>query len=361
MDLFSGGGGLTQGLKAAGFRVCSAVELDVVAADTYRANHRKTRIYVEDLRNVRGEDLLQDAEGHIDLLAACPPCQGFCTLTNKYRRPDPRNELIIEVGRLVEEILPTAIMIENVPGLAQKGMPLLKIFLQKIQSLGYHWNFEVLQAADYGVPQFRRRFVLMAGRGFEIPIPRRTHSRNGEEKNTKPWKDLRSAIGGFGEPVTTPQAALAGGPRVVDWHVVRAISEKNLARLKAALPGKSWKEIPEDVRPQCHRGGYEGFPNVYGRMTWDDPSPTITAGCLTPSMGRFGHPESDRTISLREAAVLQTFPPSYVFATDFVEKAVRIVGNAFPCEMARLLGRSARNEIRRHIRRDVPESSVKTV
>jgi DNA (cytosine-5)-methyltransferase 1 len=133
----------------------------------------------------------------------------------------------------------------------------------------------------------------------------------------------------------------AGGPQAVGWHVVRRLSEVNRRRLMASRAGASREELPKRLRPPCHRHSDKGFSNVYGRMSWDAPSSTITAGCLTLSMGRFGHPEKDRTISLREAALVQTFPFEYRFDTDFIEKAARIVGNALPCEFARLLANKA--------------------
>ena len=161
VDLFCGGGGLTVGLKKAGFQVVSAVELDHAAASTYQANHPDVKLFIQDIRYVTGEDLRQlSPSGEIDLLTGCPPCQGFTSLTAKYRREDPRNELINELVRLVDEIRPRAIMMENVPGLAQRGKHLFEPAVASLKELGYQIRYEVLQVADYGVPQFRRRLVL---------------------------------------------------------------------------------------------------------------------------------------------------------------------------------------------------------
>lgn len=337
VELFAGGGGAAVGLKEAGFHVAAAAELDKFAAQTYRTNHPESHLLEEDVRGIKGNHLLALAGGRIDLLAACPPCQGFSTLTNKYRREDERNTLVREVGRLVEETLPSALMLENVPGLAGKGMHLLEELLNKLEALGYQYQWRVVQLADYGIPQRRRRLVLLAGRGFSIEVPSRTHSFDGRGE-LKKWETLRSAIGHIEEEaIQLPDALANGGPQAFNWHVVRRLSEINRRRLVAAKAGASREDLPKRLRPDCHKDSGKGFTNVYGRMSWDAPSSTITAGCLTLSMGRFGHPEYDRTISLREAALIQTFPENYQFDTAFIEKAARIVGNALPCVFARIL------------------------
>jgi DNA (cytosine-5)-methyltransferase 1 len=353
VELFAGGGGVAVGLKKAGFRVAVAVELDQFAAQTYKRNHPRTKLLVEDVCKIGGERLMELAGGQrIDLLAACPPCQGFCSLTSKYRKEDERNALVREVARVAEETLPTALMFENVPGLAEKGRPLFQELLDRLEALGYRCSWKVVQLADYGIPQRRRRLVMLAGRGFTIEIPDPTHSFDGRN-GLKKWNDLRSAIGHIDEEaLELPDAMAVGGPRKVGWHVVRRISDLNRKRLAAAKAGVSLHELPKKLRPLCHQSVTEGFSNVYGRMSWESPSSTITAGCLTPSMGRFGHPEKDRTISLKEAALIQTFPKDYVFDTDFVEKATRIVGNALPCNFAKLLARRALKAILS--RKDLP-------
>lgn len=343
-DLFSGGGGLTVGLKRAGFSVVGAVEIERHAASTYQANHPETRLFVQDVRHLKGDDLLRlTRSGTLDLLAGCPPCQGFTSLTAKYKRDDPRNALVGEMLRLIEETLPRAIMIENVPGLANRGKALLDPMIARLRELGYAVECDVLQVADYGVPQFRRRLVLLAGHGFGIPIPEPTHSRDGKKRSK--WRSVREAIGDLPPPPTLSEAKKRGPFPTRDWHVVRDLGPRNLARLRAADPGKSWKTIPEELRPRCHRDGYDGFPNVYGRMRWDEPSPAITGGCTTFSKGRFGHPEEDRTISVREAARLQTFPDEYVFDTPFMDYVCNIIGNALPCDFATVLSARCREAI----------------
>lgn len=333
VEIFAGGGGLAVGLERAGFRPVAAIEIERDAAATFKANHPGVQVFRQDVREISGAALLELGGGSIDVLAACPPCQGFSSLTSKYRRDDPRNALVSEVARLTEETLPTAVMIENVPGLANKGRPLFDDLVTRLEKAGYVCNWSILQVADYGVPQMRRRLVLLAGKGFKIDMPATTHARAGANGKNR-WRTVRDAIGHMNEAVPFVDAVAGGGAHLADWHVIRKLSDANRQRLSQAKVGASGMDTPDHLRPPCHRGGYAGFSNVYGRMAWDEPSPTITAGCTTLSKGRFGHPEQLRTISLREAALLQTFPEDYHFETDAFERACEMVGNALPCAFA---------------------------
>lgn len=341
IDLFSGGGGLSEGMRQAGFSINAAVEIDPIAADTFRLNHKGAVVIERDVRFVSSSELLKAADipwGQLDLLAGCPPCQGFSSLTTKYKRDDKRNTLIQEVSRLVKELMPRSIMIENVPGLMGRGRDYLSEFIKGLEKIGYLVNYDVLQVADYGVPQERRRFVLLAGLGFEIEMPSPTHSRNGENGLPK-WKTVGEAIAGLGKPVPLNECSSYGGPRNLNWHVTRDISNINIERLKHLRPGGPRYDIPDHLRPKCHQGNNNGFSNVYGRMSLDSPSPTITGGCTVLSKGRFGHPTELRTISVREAARLQTFPDSFEVSTNFIDHACQIIGNALPCEFARVMSR----------------------
>ena len=344
VEIFSGGGGLAVGLREAGFKTVAAVEVEPHAAATFKANHPTVQVYRQDVRTVTGAMLATLTEEGVDVLAACPPCQGFSSLTSKWRREDARNSLVSEVGRLADELRPKAVMMENVPGLAKKGRPLFDALLEQLENLGYETNWSILQVADYGVPQRRRRLVLLAGLGFSTPMPEATHSKTGDDGRLK-WRTVRDTISEMDEPVTFPEAKERGGAQACDWHVVRQLSAVNIERLKLSRPGGSWKDLPEELRVPCHRNGYSGFSNVYGRMVWDEPAGTITAGCTTLSKGRFGHPENDRTISLREAALLQTFPSDYRFETPHFERACEIVGNALPCVFAEAIAREVRRAI----------------
>lgn len=347
IDIFSGGGGLTVGLKRAGFHVVAAVENEAHAFATYKANHSEVQGFKQDVRTVDGDSLKRcSPTGRVDLIAGCPPCQGFSTLTSKYRTPDPRNELVREMGRLVDEVRPRAVMMENVPGLVAKGSSLFIEFVTKLERLGYKPVWDILQVADFGIPQRRRRLVLLAGYDFSIDLPVPTHSRTGEA-GLQPWRTLRDAIGEVGPPLVLSDAVARGGPGRVGWHVVRQLSPQNVQRMKSAKPGESWATIPNEVRPKCHQN-IEGhyFSNVYGRMRWDEASVTITSGCTTFSKGRFGHPDEDRTISALEAALIQTFPRDYVFDTPYMEYVCNIIGNALPCDFAEVVARQCLDAFR---------------
>ena len=340
IDVFAGAGGLTVGLKRTGFRVVGAVELEAHAFATYKANHPEVRCLKQDIATVSGSTLLEHAGiDRLDLLAGCPPCQGFTSLTAKYKgKEDHRNQLVLEMARLTEETRPRAVMMENVPGLTRKGRDLYRQLRDRLERLGYRLTEDVLQVADYGVPQFRRRLVMLGGLDFEIPLPRATHSRS-PTGDLAAWRTVRDAIEGMPVALTLPEAKAQGYVERTDWHIVRQLSPANRARMKAATAGETWTGIPERLRPACHRDGYVGFTNVYGRMQWDRPAPTITGGCTTFSKGRFGHPDAHRTISVREAAMLQTFPDDYRLDTPYMDYVCNMIGNALPCDFAEAISR----------------------
>ena len=346
VDLFAGGGGLSLGLKQAGFVVSAAVESEPSACDTYSINHRGTVLFNRDIREISGIELIRTSPTlEIDFIAACPPCQGFSSLTSKYKKADLRNELIFEFVRLVEEVLPAAIMMENVPGLAKKGSSIFRSAMDRLSAAGYNLTQATLDVANFGIPQHRKRLVVLGGRGFPITIPPATHAEK-QTVNQRPWVTVRDAIENFDRPSTLLKAIALGGPEVVNWHVTRSISPINLARLRATRAGTDRSRLPVELRPKCHQGSDSGFSNVYGRMSWDKPAPTITGGCTTLSKGRFGHPSLLRTISVREAATLQSFPLTYQFSGGFMEKVCDIIGNALPPRFAEIMAAACIDSIR---------------
>lgn len=338
VDLFSGGGGLTQGLKEAGFMVCAAVELDASACETYSANHPETILYQRDIREITGSELLKTSPtGKIDLIAACPPCQGFSSLTAKYKREDERNQLIFDFVRLVKEVRPQTLMMENVPGLANgKGRQLFLLALSEFETLGYRLKYDVLNVADYGIPQHRKRLVVLGGLNKCIDIPPPTHA-EWENSSLSPWVTVKETIAELPKPKTMSSRRPIEGDVAANWHITRDLSEINKARLRALRAGQSRAHIPIELRPPCHKKSDHGFSNVYARMSWDAPSPTITGGCTTLSKGRFGHPSQLRTISVYEAALLQTFPSTYKFKTEHMDTVCKLIGNALPPKFAQAM------------------------
>jgi DNA (cytosine-5)-methyltransferase 1 len=274
-------------------------------------------------------------------------------LTAKNKQNDSRNELLLVMGELIEEIRPEAIMMENVPGLADRGKPIFEKFLKALRRLGYHYEWRIEQMANFGIPQSRRRLVLLAGRGFNIAFPAPSHTRSPKPgSELKPWTTVRETIGHMGAPITLSAALANGGPQSRNWHVVRDLQPQTKERLRAAKPGQTWLKIDESVRPRCHRNGYDGFTNVYGRMAWDQVSPTVTGGCTTPCKGRFGHPDKRRyTISVREAALLQTFPENYRFVTDQMDAVCDLIGNAVPPLYAKLAAKEVLASIKKRVHR----------
>ena len=330
-----------MGLKKAGFNVVAGVELNPKVAKTYEANNPGAQLIVKDIRQVTGAEILKLTKlDSIDLVAGCPPCQGFSKLTDKYHRTDSRNGLVLEMARIIAELNPRMVMMENVPGLATRGKAILNKFMERLKAMGYCMNKDVLQMADYGVPQSRNRLVLLAGKGFEIPLPIPTYSiKGGKGGELKPWLTLEDAIKGMPNPVTLSKANSSGGPKNFNWHVISDLTELNKNRLNALNQGGSRKGLPKKLRPKCHETN-DGFKNVYGRLSWTQTPPTMTSGFTRLSMGRFGHPDELRTLSVREAALIQTFPMSYKFETEFMSTACELVGNALPCVFATKVAKS---------------------
>lgn len=325
IDLFSGAGGMTLGLKLAGFKVVGAIEIDSVAVETYHSNHPDVFVWGKDIKGISVKQVMRKLklrEGDLDLLAGCPPCQGFSSIRtrNKGIVNDPRNELIFQFLRFVKKLKPKTVMMENTPELAKDWR--MDQFVRQLNKLGYQGEYPILNAADYGVPQRRKRMVLMAGRFNIVPFPK-------PEKTTV---TVRRAIGSLPEP------GKSGDP-LHDYLENRSV--RIIDRIqKTPKDGGSRKDLGDNDQLPCHKN-QNGFNDVYGRMSWGREAPTITGGCTNPSKGRFLHPEQNRAITLREAALLQSFPPDYHFSlSGGKQRASALIGNALPPEFVKRHARS---------------------
>jgi DNA (cytosine-5)-methyltransferase 1 len=322
IDLFSGCGGMTEGLTQAGFDVIGAVEIDPLAARTYAMNHRSVHVWNEDIRHLEAATLRRELRleiGELDLVTGCPPCQGFSRMRTlnggNANITDDRNDLVFDFLRMVDHFRPKAVLMENVPGLARDHR--FELFCDELQSLGYVANHAVLNAADFAVPQRRERLIVLCG--LETPIQ---FARNAKVKRT-----VRDAIS------TLPTAGRSGDPA----HDLGETRSPAVARMISLIPkdGGSRSALSSEYTLPCHRR-CDGFGDVYGRMAWDAVSPTITSGFVNPSKGRFLHPMQDRTITIREGALLQSFPHSYRFPIEAGKYPVaEMIGNAIPPEFIR--------------------------
>jgi DNA (cytosine-5)-methyltransferase 1 len=322
IDLFAGCGGMTEGLFQAGFRVLAAVELDKHAAKTYRANNdrRGVRLFERDIRTVDVSEIGELlGEEPLHLLAGCPPCQGFSAMRRRNRKgavDDPRNKLICEYVRFVRALQPVVIMLENVPALAD--YPDFSRALEDMGNLGYDPQVEIVELGDYGVPQKRKRLIVIGSLLGTI----RPAVGDGQ------LVTVRDAIGCL-ESVSCTKDPV---------HMMFPAHSPRVQERISLTPhdGGSRTDLPSSLQLRCHQRDNVGFKDVYGRLAWARVASTITGGCLNPSKGRFLHPEEDRCITAREAAMLQTFPRRYIFLGDVPRSATALmIGNALPPEFAR--------------------------
>lgn len=325
VDLFCGIGGLTFGLSNAGIAVRAGLDNDESCRFSYEANNRESQFHHTDVRDIQFSDIaLHYEDADVTVMVGCAPCQPFSAHTRKSRQSDEDCSLVDEFARLINEGTPDFVSMENVPGLA-KHRAFFRL-LELLSKLGYEFQHQVLSCINYGVPQTRRRLVLLASRLGAIRLPLATDDR----PTVQDFISNMPAIEG-GRPFPSDPA-----------HTTLPLSNLNLSRIRRSTPGGTWKDWDDDYINSCHRRAY--YPAPYGRMRWDAPAPTITTQFCYYSTGRFGHPEQDRTISVREAALLQTFPMDYnLIESDehvVIHKIARHVGNAVPVKLAEAVGRS---------------------
>ncbi len=377
IDLFAGAGGLSEGLRQAGFHCLFANEISEAHSHTLKANHPETTVRTDDIRALNAESIRKElslAKGELDLLAGGPPCQGFSVNAPIRSRSDERNHLFQDFLQFVEAFDPKTVLIENVPGMVsyEKGETVSAI-LASLKSLGYQAAVRILYAAHYGVPQMRWRTIFIANRIGIDPVdmyPMPSHFAVGRANFTTRYlgrslvldakelsylpnnitvaeaiSDLPEIENGGGheimeyalEPQSTYQKEIRKGSNAIQNHVSAGLGHANLVRLPHIPQGGSWRDIPFDLLPEgMKRARRSDHTKRYGRLHPEGIGSTILTKC-DPHWGTYIHPEQDRVISVREAARLQSFPDRFRFYGSLSEQYEQ-VGNAVPPLFAKALG-----------------------
>ena len=337
VDLFCGVGGLTHGLARAGVDVRLGVDIDPACEYPYTANN-DAKFLLKPVEELDADELRSYyRENGIKLLAGCAPCQTFSTYNQKATESDKRWWLLLQFSRLVDELCPDLVTMENVPRLAEQNI--FYEFVANLERKGYSVNYRIVNCADYGVPQHRNRLVLLASKMGAITLL--SPAEFGKQPQT-----VREVIERL--------PPLAAGSSCLQDHLHQSsiLSELNLRRIRKSKPGGTWRDWPPELIADCHKKkSGKTYPSVYGRMTWDDPSPTMTTQFFGFGNGRFGHPEQDRAISLREGAILQSFPQNYKFVPPGKQVQLkvigRLIGNAVPVTLGEAIGASLLSHVRK--------------
>jgi DNA (cytosine-5)-methyltransferase 1 len=327
VDLFCGAGGLTHGLIKGGITVVAGIDVDKSCRYPYEKNNA-AHFLERDIKALPASEIKGLFAGAVTtLLAGCAPCQPFSTYSRSGRKrgEDSQWALVASFGRLVREVQPDLVTMENVPSL--EAHPVFLEFLENLE--GYQVSYANVECSKLGIPQSRKRFVLVASRldGPELSVP---------VDDRRKAATVRKTIAGL------PPLAAGEADSRDPLHIACRLSDLNLKRIRASKPGGTWRDWKPSLRAACHRkSSGDTYPSVYGRMEWDEPAPTMTTQCFGYGNGRFGHPEQDRAITLREAAMLQTFPRGYVFAAPGERVRFshmgRLIGNAVPVRLGQLI------------------------
>lgn len=343
IDLFCGSGGLTHGMAQAGINVLAGLDLDSTCEYAYTANNT-AKFICSDIGAYSSSCLTSlYSSGAIKLLAGCAPCQTFSkhTQKNKNREHDEKWNLLYQFASKIAEIKPDIVSMENVPGLAKYQV--FKDFLAALERMGYKYSYKIVACEKYGIPQTRRRLVLLASKYGDISLIPYTHPKPADFVSVK---DVFSKY-------SLPAIKKGAGTPSDSLHKSANLSSINLKRIQNSSPGGTWNEWDESLLPECYKkSSGKTYSSVYGRMSWDKPSPTITTQFYVYGTGRFGHPEQDRAISLREGALLQTFPVKYKWVSpnsEVVFKTIgRHIGNAVPVRLGFIIGKSILNHIEKN-------------
>lgn len=335
VDLFCGAGGLSYGFKKQSFRLAAGIDIDEACRFPYEENN-KAPFLRKDVGALSASEVASlFAPGDARILVGCAPCQPFSTYNQK--NDDPNWRLLHAFGDLIDEVRPDIVSMENVPRLMKfKGGGTFRKFVDTLKSAGYHVAWDVLYGPDYGMAQTRSRLVLLASRLGEIDLPEPSHRGD--------YRTVRDEIGDL------PELEHGGADEADPLHCVSRLSATNARRIAAAKPGGTWRDWDSDLVADCHKVETgKGYSSVYGRMAWSLPSPTITTQFFGFGNGRFGHPEQDRALSLREGALLQGFPREYEFVKPGervqFKKIGRLIGNAVPVNLASAIAKRVRTHL----------------
>lgn len=336
VDLFCGVGGLTYGLQSAGIKVVAGVDLD--DSCKYSFEHNNSSLFIhKNIEEIKGKEIKRLLKGYdIKVLVGCAPCQPFSNhQKNKKNRKIHKDwNLLYQFLRIVEESKPHIISMENVPALINEKV--FVDFVKKLEKIGYKVTYSVINAAFYGLAQNRRRLILLASRKNEIQLV--------SAKNDVPIMTVKDVIG-YLPPVKAGE--ICSKDRL---HIASSLKAINLKRVRASRPGGTWRDWPEELLLECHKKNTgKSYSSVYGRMSWDGLSPTITTQFIGYGTGRFGHPTQDRALTLREGALIQSFPANYSFVGEtekvFMKSIARHIGNAVPPLLGKIVGESIINSL----------------
>jgi len=337
VDLFCGVGGLTHGFLLEGFNVIAGIDIDASCRYAYEKNN-DARFIQQDIRDVTGDEISKlYPKRSIKVLVGCAPCQPFSTYARKRKR-DEKWRMLNEFSRIIDKVKPDVVSMENVPQLkGPRGARIFKRFVKRLENKGYAVWCTIIYCPDYGVPQTRKRLVLFASRFGQLKMIEATHSKDN-------YSTVMDAIGDL-EPIKAGEVSSTD-----PLHVAARLSPLNLKRIRKTPYGGSWKDWDIKLRLKCHRKktGHT-FSGVYGRMVWEKPGPTITTQCKGLGNGRFGHPKQDRALSIREAALLQTFPLNYELidpTVDFsIKNIAKHIGNAVPIQLSCAIAKSIKKHL----------------
>jgi len=337
VDIFCGVGGLTKGLCQAGIKVVAGIDFDQDCEFPFTENNQ-AQFHCQDVAKVDPKFVaaLFPKTG-FRVLSGCAPCQPFSRYGRTATKRRSKWSLLSDFARIAEEVRPDVITIENVPELTLH--PVFKELLSRLTDVGYDLAYDTLFCPQYGVPQRRKRLVLLASLHGEIALPLPTYT-------SFRFPTVRNVLENL------PRLEAGQVDDADHLHRSSNLSDLNLKRIKRSNPGGTWRDWPKSLRSNCHKlKSGATFPSVYGRMAWDEPSPTITTQFFGFGNGRFGHPEQDRAISLREGALLQSFPKNYRFCDKgsqlSFQKMGQLIGNAVPVRLGRAIGLAIRKHLKR--------------